>query len=43
MLEIELERIKSLIINSEPQESTQENNEPIDFDINNYFKSLQKD
>jgi HK97 family phage prohead protease len=43
LMEIELERIKSLIINSEPQESTQENNEPIDFDINNYFKSLQKD
>ena len=43
MLEIELERIKSLIINSEPSQDTQENNEPIDFDINNYFKSLQKD
>jgi len=43
MLEIELERIKSLIINSEPSQDTQKNNEPIDFDINNYFKSLQKD
>ena len=43
LMEIELERIKSLIINSEPQESTQKDNEPIDFDINNYFKSLQKD